>query len=79
MGARSLLLLVWLAAALTVAGLQISQAEGGALSVPADPVQVGHIAHAAGVALSELRSGGAGLEDEFLALVQPEPADGGAR
>jgi hypothetical protein len=43
-------------------------------------VEVGRVALAAGVALSALAASGAGLEDEFLALVaDPERAAEGGR
>ena len=50
------------------------------LVVDLEPVEVGRIALAAGVALSALARSGAGLEDEFLALVaDPERGAEGGR
>ena len=68
-----------LAAALTKAGhAPQSSAEG--LTVGVEPVEVGRIALAAGIPLSALAASGAGLEDEFLALVaDPERAAEGGR
>jgi ABC-2 type transport system ATP-binding protein len=57
-----------LAAALQAAGLTPRVLPDG-LAVDADSAEVGRIALAAGVALSELRRGSGGLEEEFLALV----------
>ncbi|WP_395638084.1 ATP-binding cassette domain-containing protein [Pseudolysinimonas sp.] len=57
-----------LADALAKAGLTW-QANAEGLMVAIEPVEVGRIALAAGVALSALAASGAGLEDEFLALV----------
>jgi ABC-2 type transport system ATP-binding protein len=69
-----------LAAALTAAGLEPRATPDG-LTVDRDPAEVGRIALAAGVALNALAAAGAGLEDEFLALVaDPErAAEGGSR
>ncbi|GHF22149.1 ATP-binding cassette domain-containing protein [Pseudolysinimonas yzui] len=68
-----------LIAALEAAGHDVRvEAEG--LVVELAPVEVGRIALAAGVALSALAASGAGLEDEFLALVaDPERAAEGGR
>lgn len=50
------------------------------LAVDLPPVEVSRVALAAGVALSALSASGAGLEDEFLALVaDPERAAEGGR
>jgi len=57
-----------LAAALTKAGAA-PQSTGEGFAVALEPVEVGRIALAAGVALSALAASGTGLEDEFLALV----------
>jgi len=57
-----------LGAALSAAG-HAPRAAADGLTVDLPPVEVGRIAHAAGVALSALTASGAGLEDEFLALV----------
>jgi ABC-2 type transport system ATP-binding protein len=69
-----------LAAALAAAGHPATTAADG-LRVDLPPVEVGRIALAAGVALSALTTTGAGLEDEFLALVaDPDRgAEGGSR
>ena len=68
-----------LGAALAAAGHPARPAPDG-LTVDLAPVEVGRIALAAGVALSALASSGAGLEDEFLALVaDPERAAEGGR
>ena len=69
-----------LAAALAAAGHQARPTADG-LAVEIEPAEVGRIALAAGVALSALAASGAGLEDEFLALVaDPERgAEGGRR
>jgi ABC-2 type transport system ATP-binding protein len=68
-----------LAAALTAAGHEVRPA-GEGLAVDLTPTEVGQIALAAGVALSALAASGAGLEDEFLALVaDPERAAEGGR
>jgi ABC-2 type transport system ATP-binding protein len=68
-----------LIAALEAAGHDVRvEAEG--LVVELAPVEVGRIALSAGVALSALAASGAGLEDEFLALVaDPERAAEGGR
>jgi ABC-2 type transport system ATP-binding protein len=68
-----------LTAALKAAGHQVRVGADG-LGVDVAPVEVGKIALAAGVALSALAASGAGLEDEFLALVaDPERAAEGGR
>lgn len=69
-----------LAAALTAAG-HAPRATADGLAVDLEPAEVGRLALGAGVALSALASSGAGLEDEFLALVaDPERgAEGGRR
>jgi ABC-2 type transport system ATP-binding protein len=68
-----------LIAALEAAGHDVRvEAEG--LAVELTPVEVGRIALAAGVALSALAASGAGLEEEFLALVaDPDRAAEGGR
>jgi ABC-2 type transport system ATP-binding protein len=59
-----------LAAALTAAGHTAEQSLGG-LRTDADPAQVGRVALAAGVPLTELRpADGAGLEEMFLELTK---------
>ena len=68
-----------LTAALKAAGHQVRVGADG-LAVDLAPVEVGRLALAAGVALSALAASGAGLEDEFLALVaDPERAAEGGR
>jgi ABC-2 type transport system ATP-binding protein len=68
-----------LAAALKAAGHDVRAAAEG-LTVDLAPAEVGRIALAAGVPLSALAASGAGLEDEFLALVaDPERAAEGGR
>jgi ABC-2 type transport system ATP-binding protein len=57
-----------LAAALKAAGHEV-RIEADGLAVELAPAEVGRVALAAGVALSALAASGAGLEDEFLALV----------
>jgi ABC-2 type transport system ATP-binding protein len=68
-----------LSAALKASGQSVRvEPEGLAVDLP--PAEVGRIALAAGVALSALAASGAGLEDEFLALVaDPERAAEGGR
>ncbi|GAA3517690.1 ABC transporter ATP-binding protein [Nocardioides daeguensis] len=60
-----------LGAALTHAGHGVEPA-GPGLKVQASPEQVGRAALAAGVVLTDLRSGGAGLEDLFLELTSAD-------
>lgn len=68
-----------LTAALKKAGHQARVGPDG-LAVDVAPAEVGRIALAAGVALSALAASGAGLEDEFLALVaDPDRASEGGR
>jgi len=68
-----------LAAALAAAGHQPRPGADG-LAVDLEPAEVGRIALGAGVALSALAASGAGLEDEFLALVaDPERGVEGGR
>lgn len=55
--------------ALEAAGVRLAVSGGGGVHAHADPQQVGRVAFAAGVVLTELRSAdGAGLEEMFLAL-----------
>ncbi len=62
-----------LASALEVAGLPATVAPDGAVLTQAEPARVGEVAHAAGIALTELRlADGAGLEEMFLELTAPE-------
>ncbi len=69
-----------LARALAAAG-HTYRASAEGLAVDLEPAEVGRLALGAGVALSALAASGAGLEDEFLALVaDPERgAEGGRR
>ena len=68
-----------LSAALKRAGHE-ARVDPEGLAVDLPPAEVGRIALAAGVALSALAASGAGLEDEFLALVaDPERAAEGGR
>jgi ABC-2 type transport system ATP-binding protein len=68
-----------LTAALEAAGHEV-RVEPDGLAVDLVPAEVGRLALAAGVALSALAASGAGLEDEFLALVaDPERAAEGGR
>jgi ABC-2 type transport system ATP-binding protein len=65
--------------ALHASGVVTTRSENGALRADADPTQVGRIALAAGVALSELRAAdGAGLEDMFLQLTADTQREGEA-
>ncbi len=57
-----------LATALTDTGLAYSAVAGGGLIVEASAEQVGIAALAGGVVLTELKTGGSGLEDMFLEL-----------
>jgi ABC-2 type transport system ATP-binding protein len=63
-----------LAAALTSAGHQV-EAAGEGLKVHAATEEVGRAAIATGVVLTDLRSGGAGLEDLFLELTSTTQRD----
>ncbi|KRA38135.1 MULTISPECIES: ABC transporter ATP-binding protein [unclassified Nocardioides] len=63
-----------LGAALAVDGYLVEQA-GGGLRVTATTEQVGRAALSAGVVLTDLRSGGAGLEDLFLELTSSTQRD----
>jgi ABC-2 type transport system ATP-binding protein len=53
-----------------------ARSQAGALLTDVDPVLVGKVALEAGVALSELRTADAGLEDMFLALTATSPREG---
>src|SRR4051812_8414669 len=65
--------------ALEGAGIASTASPDGALRTSADPAQVGQIALAAGVALTELRSAeGAGLEEMFLELTADSQREGAA-
>ncbi len=68
-----------LANALAQAGISSTLAGDGAVRVAADPGQVGAVALAAGIALTELRlAEGAGLEDVFLSLTADTQREGAA-
>ena len=68
-----------LAHALEVAGIDATVAPDGAVRTTADAERVGHVAHAAGIALTELRSAdGAGLEEMFLELTAETQREGAA-
>jgi ABC-2 type transport system ATP-binding protein len=68
-----------LARALAAAGRTYTASPEG-LAVDLEPAEVGRLALGAGVALSALAASGAGLEDEFLALVaDPERGVEGGR
>jgi ABC-2 type transport system ATP-binding protein len=58
-----------LAAALSAAGLAFDRGRDGLLVRDADAGRVGHVAFAAGIELSQLRTEAGGLEDTFLGLV----------
>lgn len=63
--------------ALRRAGIDSSVSGDGAMRVDVEPVEVGKVAAAAGVALVELRSAdGAGLEDLFLQLTSDTQREG---
>ena len=66
-----------LAHALEQAGIASTLAGDGSVRTDADPAQVGAVALAAGIALTELRSAeGAGLEDMFLSLTADTQREG---
>ena len=68
-----------LARSLTSAGIVATLADDGTVRTSADPEQVGQVALAAGVALTELRSAeGAGLEEMFLELTAESQREGAA-
>jgi ABC-2 type transport system ATP-binding protein len=64
--------------ALDAAGIQNTPTGDGALRTTADPSQVGRIALAAGVALTELRTADGGLEEIFLSLTADTQREGTA-
>ena len=65
--------------ALEGAGIASTASPDGTLRTSADPAQVGQVALAAGVALTELRSAeGAGLEEMFLELTADSQREGAA-
>jgi ABC-2 type transport system ATP-binding protein len=63
---------------LEAAGYDTTRCEDGALRTTADPSEVGQIALAAGVALTELRTDGGGLEEMFLELTADTQREGTA-
>jgi ABC-2 type transport system ATP-binding protein len=63
--------------ALQAAGLAVTASSDGTLRTDADAAQVGQVALAAGIALTELRSAdGAGLEEMFLELTAETQREG---
>jgi ABC-2 type transport system ATP-binding protein len=67
-----------LAGALHRSGVHTAPTDDGALRADADPTVVGTVAHASGVALSELRTADGGLEDMFLQLTAHTQREGNA-
>jgi ABC-2 type transport system ATP-binding protein len=68
-----------LAASLEAAGITNTVSPDGAVRTTADPEQVGQVALAAGIALTELRGAdGAGLEEMFLELTAETQREGAA-
>ncbi|HEY0905370.1 MAG TPA: ATP-binding cassette domain-containing protein [Marmoricola sp.] len=66
-----------LVTALEQAGVTVTLTPDGTLRTDADPAQVGRVALAAGIALTELRSAdGAGLEEMFLELTAESQREG---
>jgi ABC-2 type transport system ATP-binding protein len=70
--------LVTLQRALAELGIATSLSADGALSTDAEPTLVGKVALEAGVALTELRTADAGLEDMFLELTATSQREGAA-
>ena len=54
--------------ALHAAGIDTTDSDQGGVATAAEPAHVGHVAFAAGIALTELRTADGGLEDMFLEL-----------
>ena len=54
--------------ALHAAGIDTTVSDEGGVATSAEPAHVGHVAYAAGIALTELRTAEGGLEDMFLEL-----------
>jgi ABC-2 type transport system ATP-binding protein len=54
--------------ALHAAGIDTTTSDEGGVATSAEPAHVGHVAFAAGIALTELRRAEGGLEDMFLEL-----------
>ncbi|HZJ07081.1 MAG TPA: hypothetical protein VFD59_16635 [Nocardioidaceae bacterium] len=66
-----------LGSALREAGIHATPSGDGGLRTDADPVDVGKVVAAAGVALTELRAAdGAGLEEMFLQLTADTQREG---
>jgi ABC-2 type transport system ATP-binding protein len=64
--------------ALDAAGFDTTPSDDGALRTTADPSLVGRVALSAGVALTELRADGGGLEEMFLELTASTQREGKA-
>jgi len=64
-----------LAAALTDAGLTFSTPKGGGLVVQASTEQIGKAALVGHIVLTELTTGGSGLEEMFLELTADDARD----
>jgi ABC-2 type transport system ATP-binding protein len=62
--------------ALTAAGITASTSDDGALRADVVPSLVGKVAQEAGIALTELRTADAGLEDRFLELTATSQREG---
>jgi ABC-2 type transport system ATP-binding protein len=62
--------------ALTAAGITASTSDDGALRADVVPSLVGKVAQEAGIALTELRTADAGLEDRFLKLTATSQREG---
>ncbi|HEX5919016.1 MAG TPA: AAA family ATPase, partial [Nocardioides sp.] len=60
--------LVALRRALHAAGVATTVSDEGGVATSAEPAHVGHVAFAAGIVLTELRTASGGLEDMFLEL-----------
>jgi len=61
--------------ALHAAGIDTTVSDEGGVATPAEPAHVGHVAFAAGIALTELRTADGGLEDMFLELTADTQRD----
>ncbi len=57
-------------------GIAASRSEDGALRTDVDPTMVGKVALEAGIAVTELRTADAGLEDMFLELTSTSQREG---
>ena len=62
--------------ALAAAGITVSTSDDGALHADVVPALVGKVAQEAGIALTELRTAHAGLEDRFLELTATSQREG---